>query len=248
MEQQSLSSTSSEVHNDRLKDALGPYIERFTENYQRAQTLVDMYDSFNGLMSQKGQWGLEDILRAAVVFAHAALEDFLRTLAVSYLPVSPAKALERIPLKGIQGGSEKFGLSALVEWRGKTVDDLIRESVEGHFARSSFSNITEIVTLLVSIGFDKEPLESTFPDIEEMILRRHQIVHRADHLSINVHDTATESIEPSEVRRWIGAIRKFTAGITYQMGQKVLESQLADFSQSNSSMLRSCKGVHNEDH
>ncbi len=133
-----------------------------------------------------------EILRA-VVANHAYLEDFLRTLALTFLPIADEKALDGIPLAGGQfERAEKFSLGKLTRHRGKTVNDLIKESVSAYMERSTFNSVTETMSFLESIGLklaskkdENSPLVPPFdpamlPVLEKMMRRRHHIVHRAD--------------------------------------------------------------------
>jgi hypothetical protein len=135
-----------------------------------------------------------EILRAVVVLNHAYLEDFLRTLALAFLPTAGEKALDGVPLAGVGriDRAEKFYLGKLLQHRGKAVDDVIRESVSQYMEHSTFNSVTEVMSFLESIGVKlsaekdvKPPLElSLDPQIpailDTMMRRRHYIVHRAD--------------------------------------------------------------------
>jgi hypothetical protein len=140
-----------------------------------------------------------DILRAMVVLNHAYLEDFLRTLGTTFLPVADMSALDNVPLagSGTKDRAEKFFLGKLTQHRGKTVDDVIRISVLEDLERRSFNSVTEIISFLETIGVSpqngdwntdlkkmsqlgEETKYGGMAALDEMIRRRHNIVHRAD--------------------------------------------------------------------
>ena len=72
---------------------------RFNGNLERVGHLVEIYET---LTAGPGRRPVDtsDILRSAVVFLHAALEDFLRSLLEWKLPSAQASYLKDIPLKG----------------------------------------------------------------------------------------------------------------------------------------------------
>jgi hypothetical protein len=168
-----------------------PYYSRLAENNQRVNRLLQFFDE-----DLKEREGGEDILLAAVVLIHASLEDFLRTLASELLPAGDESSLKDIPLATSEsfGRNEKFVLGQLAQHRGKTVDELLRQSVSDHLSRSNYNNTKEIALLLTKIGFNPEEHNAEFAAIDQMIQRRHQIVHcrpgqRAVHTSSPAHRT-----------------------------------------------------------
>jgi hypothetical protein len=115
---------------------------RFFLNMKRVGALIDLVTS-RSLAAATGP--LEsDISRAAVVFLHATFEDMLRTAARQLPTAVSSGALTKIPLSGMPGRAEKFHLEALVKHRGKTVDELLRESVEAYWNRMSFSECDDV--------------------------------------------------------------------------------------------------------
>src|ERR1019366_9806394 len=90
-----------------------------------------------------------------------------------------------IPLVGTSksGRAEKFDLGALNAHRGKTVDQLIQESIEGYLDRESFGSCADVDKVLRQMGLDTTPFKSFYADLDRMMQRRHRIVHEADLLS-----------------------------------------------------------------
>jgi hypothetical protein len=180
---------------------LRPYLERLEENVERVNRLLRFFDRELGKLE-----GGDDILRAAVVFIHAYLEDFLRTLAAELLPAGDERSFEEIPLAGSKsfGRGEKFALGQLAQHRGKTVDQLLRQSVSDYLSRSNFNSTTEIASLLVRLGFRPEEHNKAFDAIDRMIDRRHQIVHHADKAAAPGKPCSNQS---SELKSWNGSRR-----------------------------------------
>lgn len=201
----------------QLEARLRPYLEHLEENVARVNRLLTFFDEELGKRE-----GGDDILRAAVVFIHAYLEDFLRTLAAELLPAGDERSFEDIPLTGSKsfGRGEKFALGQLVQHRGKTVDQLLRQSVFDYLSRSNYNSTTEIASLLVRLGFRPEEHNKAFDAIDRMIERRHQIVHRADKRSSS-GKTMLQPIERAEVVEWLQATFSFTSGLLTPLMQRL---------------------------
>jgi hypothetical protein len=156
----------------------------------------------------------QDMLRAAVILNHAYLEDLMRTVAALLLPEAGENALNDIPLVGSGMRAEKFYLGKLSLHRGKSVKELIRESVSEHLARSNFNNIEEIARMLKTLGFKLSDHEREFPMLQEMILRRHQIVHRGDVVRTGKsRGLKLQPIDEVQVANWHMAMLKFAKGV-----------------------------------
>lgn len=198
---------------------LQPHVERLARNLGRANNLVNIYRVLTGAQPGRSSVHDTDILRSAVVLIHASLEDFLRSLARDYLPQARPNVMDAIPLKGVgRGGrAEKFSLGQLDQHRGKTVDQLIDESVEAYLERSNYSNTTEIAVLLESLDIDVAPCRRFFGELDKMMARRHQIVHRADCVSETGRGRHhARSLSVTMVEKWINVVNNFHSAVLYQ--------------------------------
>jgi len=168
---------NSDTKNEDLLQA------RFRLNMQRISGLTALV-----LPAEAGTEALDsedvraDLFRAIVVFLHATSEDVLRTAARHRLVDAAPKVLENIPLIGTTkvGRAEKFHLGTLAEHRGKTIDHLIRESVEDYLIRESFGSCASVEEILRQMGLDTKPFKPLYADLDRMMKRRHRIVHQAD--------------------------------------------------------------------
>lgn len=151
----------------------------------------------------------QDILRAAVVLIHAQLEEFLRTMARTLLPEGDEACLNEIPLAGLGGRKERFLLGKLVQHRGKKVEEVLRASVSEYLERSNYNSTTEIANLLATLGFDVAGHDKQFATIQQMIERRHTIVHRADRFEDANSIPALQPIKTEEVSDWLRATQEF---------------------------------------
>lgn len=155
---------------------------RFDENLARVNNLANIYETKLAPIAQgRKPIGSTDILRAAVVFLHATVEELLRGILEWRLPDQTEATLNAVPLVGSgTDRAERFLLGRLTAHRNKTVDALIRESVSASLTRSNFNSVAEIVSTLDSVALDKAPCEPFFTALAALMSRRHQIVHRAD--------------------------------------------------------------------
>lgn len=191
-------------------------VERFEENLARAENLILIYDRHIA-KSGKGRRPARDtdILRAAVVLTHAALEDFLRSITIEKLPACPPDTLDSVPLKGTgTKAATKFALGALAHFRTLTVEELIQESVREYQQRwATFNDLGQVKRAISLCGADPETL--TYGKIPEAIGRRHRIVHHAD-LSETVGGSGNHrvnSIRPDVVRTYITDVRQLLAQV-----------------------------------
>jgi hypothetical protein len=208
---------------DPLKEELTRYIAnhlyRITDNLKRVGDLIKLAQ--NAGLAQRTK---EDVLRSAVVFLHATLEDFLRYVGFKYLPTASEAVLDKISLVGNSDvlRAEKFFLGKLARHRGKTVDGLIAESVNSYLDKISFSEPGDISRLLECCDIRLEHVRQFYPAIGELMIRRHQIVHRADFSESAIEGPRdTVSIEAAVVTKWNETVTHFiSAVIAEKLGQE----------------------------
>lgn len=190
--------------------------ERFDFNLDRVRAIVDAYERLGTPGSGRTSVRQTDLLRAAVVFLHAALEDVLRSTAEERLPYASPDALEGIPLPapGPPKPQVKFTLKELAAYRGEQVCSVIRHSVAAYLRYSNYNNTTEVANLLIQLGVteaDKQRFLDLYGGgISSMMSRRHLIVHRADRNPVvgrGQHPAA--SIRRETVLHWVDVVRRF---------------------------------------
>jgi hypothetical protein len=195
-----------------LRDMHEALFKRFIENALRIQRLLKLYQKLYGRAGPKDE-AHGDLLRAAVVFMHATLEDFLRTIASMYMPFAGEKALDPVPLVGCKRGVP-FRLGALAQHRGKMVEDLLVESVDAYLERRSFSTPREVAQLFEAL---KLPLnrraKASLGVLNSLMRRRHQIVHTAD----RVRGGPAQPIRLREARRFFGALVGFVSPVSKEL-------------------------------
>jgi hypothetical protein len=215
-----------------IRRQTAPYLRYAKENHERARRLGNIYLERlrkYGLV-KTARDGSEDILRAVVVFTHASLEDFLRTLAETFLPYANEQTLSNIPLAGTNmSRADKFSLGTLQKHKGKRIDRLIEESVSEHLKRSTYNNAREIASLLVSLGFDLAEPKKHFPEIEAMIQRRHEIVHRGDiRTGTDPKRPLVKPISFVQVVQWVQTTYEFMFDLSSQIYWKKFDLQMKE--------------------
>jgi|RhiMetdeSRZDD1v2_1073273.scaffolds.fasta_scaffold258936_3 HEPN superfamily RiboL-PSP-like protein len=197
-------------------EVLFPFLSSFNRNLRRAMKLVVLHSQIEKNPQISGGELVDDILRASVVFAHATLEEFLRTLAIKLLPKAAERILDQIPLanSSTSGRAEKFLLGRLSKFKGKTIDEVIAQSILEYYEHISFNDVQEIAQLLENLGLDIDSVREHFPNLNALIRRRHQIVHRADQLhspgSVNQNIL---KIDGPDVALWIVTIAAFVVSV-----------------------------------
>jgi len=185
---------------------------RFAANLERVRHLVDAYQ---GAADGQGRRPVvtTDVLRAAVVFLHATLEDLLRSLLEWKLPQAAAVHLKDVPLTGKKPRST-FTLDDLAPFRGKSVDDLIARSVLENLERSNFNDPGEVEGVLERIGLPRVLLDPYRDKLGPMMKRRHWIVHRADrNTATGRGHHAAGTLQQAAVEAWSEALRQFGADV-----------------------------------
>ena len=148
----------------------------------RVRNLIALYDAVRGEGQGRRPVRAADILRSAVVFNHAAIEEVFRGLVAWKFPMAGEGVLNDIPLVGVadHGRAEKFFLGKLANHRMKTVQDLINESIDAHLSNFTVNNVADVCSILTKIGVAPSHVGAEFPPLTEMFARRHHIVHQAD--------------------------------------------------------------------
>jgi hypothetical protein len=188
---------------------ISPIRDAFDRNIGRVQSLISVFEEQVGV--GKGRHGIkeDDILRAAVVFLHASMEDLLRSIERLSLPTAASDVLDGIALAGRKRG-ERFQLGSLVAHRGKTVDQVIADSVDEHLGQSTYNNEKEVAAVVQRAGVDPKTVAQYLPALAALTKRRHNIVHRADRNDApGSGHHAAQAINKGKVRGWAENVEKF---------------------------------------
>ncbi len=184
---------------------LADLIEHSLTNYGRVEALIRIYENITKDKKGKRPNSDIDVLRSAVVFIHATLEDGLRVIGKHYLPKCDREVLDKIPLIGINnsGKAEKFFLGRLSEHSSRSVNDLIVESVASYLDKTSYTSTSDISTALSNYGIDQTKIKPLYSVLDEMIQRRHHIVHKGDKITNSGPGKQyANSLSAKQVRKW----------------------------------------------
>ena len=215
---------------DNIPEYLETHTVRLCQNLSRVDSLLDLHSFASSLLEQHQQLPtdyrtsdgepptVDDILRSATVLLHASLEDCLRTIALAHLPRKPSELLKQIPIVGTGQRPAKVTLSDLTVHSGKTVDSVVEESLNAWLHQQSFNNCADISNMLSHLEIDGGYCNSDFALLEEMISRRHRIVHNADRTAAPAPDAETLlAISASSVQQWRNAVQQFMQRTLYQL-------------------------------
>jgi hypothetical protein len=152
-----------------------------------------------------------DLDRAVAVMLHAVVDDLLRSLAsVYWLERATPDELATVPLDD-RSSTSKFHLGALLSHRGRSVDELLRSSIQRYLDRSSVNGPEDVSEFMKLIGVTPDRFRELFPALGELARRRHQIVHRADLTPegwLTPLDTVTVVLWLDAVSRFVEMLRE----------------------------------------
>lgn len=154
---------------------------RFLTNLKRANrlylvTTLGQVDSLEGFLRIG-----DDICRSSVVFLHAALEDYLRSVGNDRLPFAPKEVINEIPLVSFDAvHANKFLLGELLPYRDSIVSDVIGDSIKKHLLRRSFTSFDDVRSFIGKIQLETAAFEQYRTPVDQMMQRRHKIVHESD--------------------------------------------------------------------
>jgi RiboL-PSP-HEPN len=179
----------------------------FKNNIDRAKNLVKVYESLQRTGKGRRSVGSTDVLRAAVVFTHSALEELFRNLFRWKLPTeAPAAVLDKIPIVGGKLGKEpeKFMLGKLADFRNEFVDNVITRSIDAYVDVLNVNNCNELAKNIEMIGIKADQFSDHFSKLESLFKRRHQIVHQADrNIKRGQGKHVANSLSVSQTSDWI---------------------------------------------
>lgn len=195
---------------------------KFQKNLRRVRHLLEVFRTLHPGQERPSELHA-DVVRAAILFLHATLEDLLRSGEELRFPQAPAAAFKRLQwvrqIKGEERTSEKLGLEEFAAaFRGQTVDEVLMQVFQKHHERSNYNNQQDVVGALERMGLDTKPFEEFFPDLHAMMKRRHEIAHRAD---INRRlPQMTNRVIVKVAERWLQTVEAFGNRLVTSLQEK----------------------------
>jgi hypothetical protein len=155
-------------------------------------------------------WRGSLVLGLLVLIAH--ISDYRLVLP----EIGTENSLNGTPLAGLNKPHVTFSLGQLARHRGKTVEEVLVESVREEMGRTTYNSVGEIEAVLRKLDCKIEDHSESFPAIGRMIERRHDIVHRADRVKATDSDTyILQPIEASQVEKWMEASNVFMGSLWF---------------------------------
>lgn len=193
--------------------------ERFTANVRRVRNVVGVYDQLAGPGPGRASEVYTDILRAAVVLLHAALEDLLRSLERWRLPGAPDESFKFLAFPGPRDRpQEKLTMVELAAHRGRSVDDVFRVAIDRYLERSNYGSIGDAKDALKRIGLAYQLTPGDNAEIVALMSRRHLIAHRADRNDkIGRGHAIVAPLGPQQVLGWLAAVERFAQSFLSQI-------------------------------
>ena len=193
----------------------------FDRNMYRVKSLCALYNSLKTNEAKESkEYKFTDILRSAIVFLHSSFEEYFRNVLRDVLPnTCTQEDLKKISFTTKDGRHiDKLTVGNLLQYKGKTVDDLVAGFIGDTLDTTSFNNYVDIVSWAKKINVDLSTFTSQ-EKIEKMIMRRHKIVNEADNSrtdKMNNSYSLTVIFE-SVVNEWINAVQNLVNIIDSQI-------------------------------
>lgn len=161
---------------------------RFHSNLGRARSLGVVYLQLVGKGQGRVAVQYSDILRSAVVFLHATLEDLLRSLEEAHARRQLRSGVTDYPsiafvLDSTQDlRKEKISVGDVVKHHyNKTVEDVVRLALDREFSTRTYNKPIDVIQAITRLKLDTSGATLSASTLQAMMQRRHQIAHRADH-------------------------------------------------------------------
>jgi len=191
-------------------------LDEFNKNLERALSLVGVYELSRAGVRGRRSVSASDVLRAATVFLHSALEEVIRNLFRWKLPNGSEKYLDEIPLLGANPAHRPahFLLGKLAPHRGRFVDNVILDSIEAYVDHMNINNTTELCHCLEMISIRPGSFSKYYGALEKMMARRHQIVHQMDRNEAGgAGQHRAQSISVQQVKGWAYNLKAFVLAV-----------------------------------
>ena len=198
------------------------YKDVFDRNIDRVKSLCALYNSLKTNEVKEGKdYKFTDVLRSAIVFLHSSFEEYFRNVLRDVLPaMCTQEDLQKISFTTKDGKHiDKLTVSNLLQYKGKTIDDLVADFIGDTLDTTSFNNYSDIVNWAQKIKVDLSSFTSQ-DKIEKLIKRRHKIVHEADNNKTDKMNKtySLTAIQESVVKEWLDAVQDLVKIIDVQIG------------------------------
>jgi len=146
-----------------------------------------------------------------VVLMHAALEEVIRNLYVWILPNGDRDKLNKIPFNRHADRNPKpILLGDLMEYQGYFIENIVVDAINLYVDRMNLNSTDQLSACLQMVAIDDQVLKTYYPDLGDIMTRRHQIVHQMDREDRLDPDTVNVSdIELDRINQWSQSLENF---------------------------------------
>ncbi len=103
---------------------------------------------------------------------------------------------------------------------GKFVENVIFDSINAYVDTLNINDSNKLIALLEKVKIDKVPLSPFLDDLNQIMQRRHQIVHQMDRDdSLDPLTRKISSIDSHTVRKWYDITNQFNEQIFEQLNK-----------------------------
>jgi RiboL-PSP-HEPN len=189
--------------------------EVFENNIKRVNSLIVKHNQLikiNAKTASKPTVQDTDLLRAAVVFSHAALEEAMRGAAlIRLLKLEFVDSIAELPLLDSDNTkpTDKIKFVDLYRHKEKTIEFFLQESLKLSILRNStFNNTTDICNHFVRLKLNGKPNDATLALLATFFERRHLIVHHSDRRAVEGKGSfIAKTIKENHVNDWLTAVK-----------------------------------------
>lgn len=188
---------------------MSKYKQLFDRNIDRVNSLCNVYYKLKSdNIKETKSYKFTAVLRSAVVLLHSSFEEYFRNVLREKLPkVCDENDLKKISFPGSDGKhNDKITLGQMLQYRDLSVEDLIYQGISEELDSTSFNNFSDICNWTNRAKIDISEFNEQ-KNLQEVISRRHKIVHEADNKHSDSQYSLT-AIKESKVREWIATVSK----------------------------------------
>ena len=128
------------------------------------------------------------------------------------LPNGSCENLNKIPFVGHNLATRPKGilLGDLKDFEGTFVENVIIESIEKYVDTMNLNNATQLDVSFRMVDIETESLRQYYPDLENIMKRRHQIVHQMDRVNdLDPQSFPVTDIDFETLQAWQDTLNNF---------------------------------------
>lgn len=214
---------------DQAEELFQLYI-RFFKNLSRSRELSEAAIKFKTdeeppELSPLG----EDIIRAMIVLLHACVDDLLREMTRILYRRLPDDRLDKLPIRVGDTSAKSIRLATLARHPGKCLADVVKDSIDGWLSEKSFGNTGAVCDILDDLQINYEEQRKYLSGLNQLMDRRHRIVHNADLASPTDDEPQRITLDDSrEIIGWFFDVDFFVSELAISILPPMLASPIEE--------------------